>query len=162
MSVRTKTSTKKRGRPALKPRQRKRNNVTIRLRDQLKSDLQMLAKAEGRSLSEEIEFRVETSVLFDNVRYADFHDEDTYRFCLLLAQVARTIVGSFGGHWKDDPGWFAFVSGAWAELVKYRSGKAIDPETRDGTEKFAALVGGGHATTPPIKSCGTSAPKPIG
>jgi hypothetical protein len=39
--------------------ERKRNNVTIRVRDQLKADLQAAAAAAHRSLSEEIEFRLQ-------------------------------------------------------------------------------------------------------
>jgi hypothetical protein len=39
--------------------ERKRNNVTIRVRDQLKADLQAAAAAAHRSQSEEIEFRLQ-------------------------------------------------------------------------------------------------------
>jgi hypothetical protein len=39
--------------------ERKRNNVTIRVRDQLKADLQAAAVLAHRSLSEEIEFRLQ-------------------------------------------------------------------------------------------------------
>lgn len=51
-----------RGRPPLMPSRRRRNNVTIRMRDQLKADMQRAATANGRSLSEEIEFRLELSM----------------------------------------------------------------------------------------------------
>jgi hypothetical protein len=45
----------KRRKPA---KERKRNNVTFRARDQLKADLERAAEASGRSLSEEIEYRL--------------------------------------------------------------------------------------------------------
>ena len=56
------TLTQKRGRPRLNPAQRKRNNVTLRLRDELKQQLAEQAKANGRSLSEEMEYRLEYSM----------------------------------------------------------------------------------------------------
>ena len=52
----------KRGRPRLNPKQRKRNNVTLRLRDELKQKLAERADANGRSLSEEMEYRLEYSM----------------------------------------------------------------------------------------------------
>ena len=56
------TLTQKRGRPRLNPEQRKRNNVTLRLRDKLKQQLAEQADANGRSLSEEMEYRLEYSM----------------------------------------------------------------------------------------------------
>ena len=56
------TLTQKRGRPRLNPAQRKRNNVTLRLRDKLKQQLAEQADANGRSLSEEMEYRLEYSM----------------------------------------------------------------------------------------------------
>jgi predicted HicB family RNase H-like nuclease len=56
------TLTQKRGRPRLNPEQRKRNNVTLRLRDKLKQQLAEQADANGRSLSEEMEYRLEYSI----------------------------------------------------------------------------------------------------
>jgi hypothetical protein len=50
-----------RGRPRLPEEVRKRNNVTIRLRDELKSQIQEAATAQDRSMSDEIERRLEAS-----------------------------------------------------------------------------------------------------
>tara|TARA_R110000744_G_scaffold5383_1_gene19010 strand:+ start:711 stop:1151 length:441 start_codon:yes stop_codon:yes gene_type:complete len=52
----------KRGRPPLPQERRKRNNVTLRLRDELKQRLAEQADANGRSLSEEMEYRLEFSI----------------------------------------------------------------------------------------------------
>ena len=52
----------KRGRPPLPQERRKRNNVTLRLRDELKQKLAERADANGRSLSEEMEYRLEYSM----------------------------------------------------------------------------------------------------
>ena len=50
-----------RGRPAIKPSERKRNNLTFRVRDALKDELRFAAMEAGRSLSEEVEHRLEQS-----------------------------------------------------------------------------------------------------
>ena len=49
------------GRPPKPESQRRRNNVTIRMRDSVKKNLQVSAESHGRSLSEEIEWRLEQS-----------------------------------------------------------------------------------------------------
>lgn len=55
------------GRPSLPPERRKRNNVGIRMRDKLRADLQNAGAANGRSLSEEIETRLERSFWSDDL-----------------------------------------------------------------------------------------------
>jgi hypothetical protein len=54
---------RKRGRPPLPPGQGKRASFTTRLRAALRDRLKEAAANEGRSLSEEIEFRLELSFL---------------------------------------------------------------------------------------------------
>lgn len=51
----------------MRPEARKRNNVTLRLRDRLRAALQAEADANGRSLSEEMETRLERSLRDDRV-----------------------------------------------------------------------------------------------
>ncbi len=75
MPVSGKKQPRKRGRPAKPPSQRKRNNVTTRMRDQLKERLEGEARPSDRSLSEEIEFRLERSFL-DDARFAALMGED--------------------------------------------------------------------------------------
>jgi hypothetical protein len=53
---------KQRGRPQLEPGKAKRASFNTRLRPALKAALETAAKQEGRSLSEEIEFRLEQSL----------------------------------------------------------------------------------------------------
>ena len=60
---------KQRGRPPLEPGKAKRASFNTRLRPSLKVELETAAKQEGRSLSEEIEFRLERS-LEDQVQIA--------------------------------------------------------------------------------------------
>ena len=55
------TSPRSRGRPRVPDQTRKRNNVTIRMRDELKAKVEQSAAKQQRSISEEIEKRLETS-----------------------------------------------------------------------------------------------------
>jgi len=54
---------RKRGRPPLKPNQRKRASFNTRLRQEVRDKLGKEAERAGRSLSEEIEHRLEASLL---------------------------------------------------------------------------------------------------
>ncbi|CAA2161175.1 hypothetical protein MBRA_06335 [Methylobacterium brachiatum] len=53
---------KRRGRPRLNDEARKRHTMTFRMRDDLRAAVEELAQANGRSLSEQIEYYVEASV----------------------------------------------------------------------------------------------------
>src|SRR5687768_15799373 len=55
------TGRRQRGGQPKDPAERKRNNLTFRARDQLKASLAQQAKTNSRSLSEEIEHRLEMS-----------------------------------------------------------------------------------------------------
>lgn len=57
----------RRGRPAMPDGQRKRNNVTIRMRPAMRMRLEQLAAQSDRSVSEEIERRIETSMTDENM-----------------------------------------------------------------------------------------------
>jgi predicted transcriptional regulator len=57
---------KRRGRPP-NPFREKRQNYTFRIRNDLRGALKVLAKQSGRSVSEEIEYRLERSVERDAV-----------------------------------------------------------------------------------------------
>lgn len=59
------TNKRRRGRPPLKPGEAKRASFNTRLREGLKRDLEQSANKVGRSLSEEIEFRLERSLEVD-------------------------------------------------------------------------------------------------
>ena len=68
----------KRGRPRLSPEQRKRHNVTLRLRDELKQRLAERADANGRSLSEEMEYRLELS-MSPSARWLRWYEGEHWR-----------------------------------------------------------------------------------
>jgi hypothetical protein len=83
---------------------RKRNNLTFRTRDQLRAQLERMATASGRSISEEIEYRLTLSFSHD-----DAFGEPAMRRIAILMAVAFHSAGnlSSGGkpvaEWINDP-----------------------------------------------------------
>ena len=59
---------RKRGGQLKEPQERKRNNLTFRARDRLKADLEAAAVKSGRSVSEEIEFRLTRDISWEATR----------------------------------------------------------------------------------------------
>jgi hypothetical protein len=81
-----------RGRPLKPAAARKRNNLTIRVRDALKANLESRAQENQRSLSEEAEFRLEGS--FADQGYLEQMQEQlggatTYALLMILGRVMR-------------------------------------------------------------------------
>jgi hypothetical protein len=65
---------------------RKRNNLTFRTRDQLRDQLERAATAAGRSISEEIEYRLTSSFSSD----AAFGGPEMRRMAILMAVAFRS------------------------------------------------------------------------
>ena len=97
---------RKLGRPPLPLRERKRNNVTTRLRDGLKGDLENAAAEEGRSLSEEIEFRLELSFISEKERLAHLHHQfggfDNYAIAKVMARIASQLSDQVFAPWTEN------------------------------------------------------------
>jgi hypothetical protein len=89
-----------RGRPRVQDAARKRNNVTIRMRDGLKSKVEQSAVAQQRSISEEIETRLERS----------FEQEDHVGGSEMQAIISRVTAaflhgGRLGAISRGHPEW---------------------------------------------------------
>ncbi len=94
----------RRGRPPLKAGQPKRTSYNTRLREELRERLEREAGQAGRSLSEEIEFRLERSLLDEDARKAvqgaihlAFGGPAGFDLALkfsIAVQTAETIVGA--------------------------------------------------------------------
>ena len=132
---------RKRGRPAIKPSERKRNNVTIRVRDALKSELQSAAAEFGRSLSEEMETRLERSLLEERAAHEELGGQHVYDMFRLLGAAARLIEARTGKRSSDDwETWYA-VQKAWQKLIP-----ALGPQ--QPTKKIRRLMKPGSNSTP--------------
>ena len=93
------TTKRKRGRPRKPDSEKRRNNVTIRMRDSLKRRLKESAVDAGRSLSEEIEFRLERIFV-----ERDFFGGDMgYESARLLFATIKMYEDRSGKSWRDDP-----------------------------------------------------------
>ena len=114
--------------------------LNMRTTRELRERLEREAADSGRSLAQEVEARLERSFMSEEGRYLEFGDADTFQFCRLLSQMADMMTLAHGKRWKDDPGWFMYVVGAWAEMVNLRAGEGLGPDALPGLDLFAKLV----------------------
>ena len=118
MSNAGKASAKKRprGRPPLKPGRGKRSSFNTRITSQLKERLERDAKSAGRSLSEQIERRLEEAYLRDEA-------DDRVR-----ENTLEGIYDSFGGKKKFE---VMRLKASMIQMVEQRTGKSYfdDPDT---------------------------------
>jgi hypothetical protein len=111
-----KKSTARLGRPALKPGSPKRSSFNTRLRAETKEELEAQAVKSGRSLSEEIEFRLEQSLRDENTLVESLGGKDTYEVLKLFGAVAAVIQTKTGKpttDWKTG----AAISRAWKQQI---------------------------------------------
>ena len=128
---------KRRGRPPKSAGDRKGGNLTFRVRDGMREELEVSAKARGLSISEEIERRLgfafdmspdpETEIILRSVSSA-----------VKLAQIAT------GRTWSKDKSTAAMVSSAISTaarivLSRYKDGDLIDDLTRKAQKAGEAL-----------------------
>ena len=97
---------RRRGRPPIEPSQRKRNNVTVRVRDETKSQLAVAAALNGRSLSEEIEARIQESFLSETAMRkhleVEFGSAHNFALAKVIAYLASEIEETTNARWTDD------------------------------------------------------------
>ena len=110
---------KKRGRPALPPEKGKRHAIGIRTTKELRDLLQRGADLSGRSLAQEIEFRLERS--FDREKNLTetmievFGDARTLEIFKEMAIIARDPSRRY--HWTEDFREVENVIERWAEFL---------------------------------------------
>ena len=92
---------------------RKRNNLTFRTRDSVKADLETAAAKADRSLSEEIEFRLERSLQ----EQKEFGGRQLYGLLRLLVGVTEIIQARNGKSASDDWKTGLAVRHAWKRLI---------------------------------------------
>jgi hypothetical protein len=96
------TESKKRtGRPPIDPEKRKGYAVSFRMRDGHRDALQRRADQAGRSLSEEIEYRITESFRHDALA-SHFGGEDTLALVKVLASAIELVERRTGKKWMSD------------------------------------------------------------
>jgi hypothetical protein len=103
----------RRGRPPLKSGEAKRASFNTRLRNALKEHLEEAARAAGRSLSEEIESRLERS--FD--RTASLGGLEYEALFQMMAAAARIIEARLGKSPFSDPEASFVARSAWRQII---------------------------------------------
>ncbi len=106
------TTKKKRGRPRKPDSEKRRNNVTIRMKDDLKRRLEEAADSQGRSLSEEIEFSLERRFLEE----AAYGGKELNGLLMLMVGAAEIIQARTGKSWSSDWETSVKVRAAWTKL----------------------------------------------
>ena len=115
-----------RGRPRVAETARKRNNITIRMRDALRATLEEAAVANQRSVSEEIERRLEERELLAGI----LKRTDLAWVLFLLDGSIRRIEKETGKAWDADEGTVEKILRGAVEAIKARQerDKAVNAE----------------------------------
>jgi hypothetical protein len=136
------TSEKFRGKPGPKPRgpyEGKRETITTRITPGTRQKLDQAAEAADRSLSQEIELRLERS--FDREDGLGGH-----RTAAVLRRLAHLAEASTGDkHWLDDDGTFHAVLDLWQRELRKMTppiSKPIERQTDEG-KKWIRKLGDG-------------------
>ena len=147
----------KRGRPPkFAPGERTRGPLTIRLRDQVRQELETAATAAGRSLSEEIEYRLELS--FSRRDYLrETWGEDFFNLADAAAKSLTHIQNFTRKSWVVDEQTSELLGKVLARLVaRYRSQVVLtqnlgplEQYSPQLVETFAMLGGLGSPTAFP-------------
>ncbi len=104
---------KQRGRPRKPDSEKRRNNVTIRMRDDVKRRMEEAADSQGRSLSEEIEFRLERTFLEE----AAYGGKELNGLLKIMVGAAEIIQARTEKSWSSDWDTSIAVGAAWKRLA---------------------------------------------
>src|SRR5262245_61704000 len=109
-----------RGRKPTDPRNPKTRQKSLRLSDALLSKIEAAAKADGRSLSDEITRRLERSFIGEEVRAVEtFGCHETYALALLIARALRELRDQTGQWGHRDRFTFDHAVAAIQEIMNY-------------------------------------------
>ena len=132
----TKAPKKKRGRPALPPGEGKRVPLSMRTTRELRARLDEAVKASGRSLVQEVEYRIECSFLHEDADhrasdavlagvYGVFGGEQKYRLMRSLSLVISVIEKRGGGAWDENVEVNEMVNDAIEAFIRRRGPKGV-------------------------------------
>jgi hypothetical protein len=128
--------------------ERTRGPLTVRLRDQVRQELDAAAKAAGRSLSEEIEYRVELGLARRDYLH-EIWGHDIFMIADTAARSLDHIQQHTGKYWIQDDRTFVLFLRTLDEIVKrYRKraifAEEVEPKTdTELVDQFATLGGMG-------------------
>ncbi len=119
-----KKPTKKMGRPPLPPGERRRASMGFRPTPDIRRELEQAAFANGRSLSQEIEARLEISFAVEQTRAEAFGGDATYAVTKALAAAADAVSQKAKRSWLENAGVYREAEKAiFLLLDAFRPGK---------------------------------------
>jgi hypothetical protein len=126
--------------------------LTFRVRPGLKQQLRAAAERTGRSVSEEIERRLENN-FYDERTQAAFLGSGLSTEALRMIRGAMVIEGVKGGDWFEDPAAAESVRTAVSTILAVLAGLPLElPENRTDGYRMAAnlLWATGRRSLPPM------------
>lgn len=157
----TSSEVRKRGGQPKPPEERKRNNLTFRARDELREQIRVSAEAAGRSVSEEIEHRLELSLArTEQIRF-DL-GEDVFRIARAMAASLTHIEDWSEKSWIEDDEAYQLFCSTTCELIRnYRDRILknrrnfprgdINKMSPDERAQYFAALGGLAPPRPPVE-----------
>ena len=125
--------TRRTGRPPSTPGQPKRSAFNTRLRAEVKKRLEFEAESAGRSLSEEIEFRLERSFSDPDARLQGFGSEDRLKLLRALSLAVDMVEAMTGKDIFTDAetaeAGYRAMTGILDGMFSARPGGPLDPVT---------------------------------
>lgn len=146
---------RKLGRPPKKPKDRRLPSMSFRPTHDLRDMLEKAADKSGRSLSQEIEYRLWRSEMDEDARQAELYHEFGGVHCYALAKVIARMAGLLGDlawtRWSRDPEVFREFRKA---LDVFFDGivppQATNRKPSDTFKLLKKLIDDGHGTDPGI------------
>ena len=102
MGKATRKPARKRGRPPLPPEEGKRYPLNMRTTKEVREKLEAAASESGRSLTQEVEFRVQQSLRDDEARFEAFGGTHNYALMRLISAAIAAIETGRGAKWTED------------------------------------------------------------
>lgn len=108
----------KRGRPPLPPGEGKKVPLNMRTTRKVRDRLEAAAIDTGRSLTQEVEYRLQRSFEDEDAIFESFSGEHTYRLMKLLGAAVGVTENTTGKQWNQDAKTFASVEGTIDLILK--------------------------------------------
>ena len=121
----TKPTRKKIGRPKLPRGQGKRAQLNVRVTDELKNNMDAAAKASGRSVAQEVEFRLEQSFMDDAALARSFGGKHLMALMQLAGTTAAYVERQMGYPAHEDPASFRQVMVVVKEAMEVLGGQKM-------------------------------------
>ena len=141
-------SKEKRGRPALPPGEGKRYPLNMRTTKDVRDQMKAAAAASGRSLVQEVEFRLQKSFSneltyqgFMESIYEQFEGKGIYHLMKLLARSLAISERETGKSWLDDADTCALVQGVFNSILSLYVPEAVRP-TKPADSQLSKNIAG--------------------